>query len=104
MLMGGHRLCKDINAVYVTISTTRWWESHGLTFHRPQPLGIYLTLGDALNVVCINSSFHPSKVVENQLTKKLWIMTCLERVLSLKDYTLKKIIEIIMEKKPWNGT
>ena len=28
--MEGHRLCKDINAVYVTISTTRWWESHGL--------------------------------------------------------------------------
>jgi len=28
----------------------------------PQPLGIYLTLGDALNVECLNSSFHPSKV------------------------------------------
>jgi len=25
-------------------------------------MGIYLTLGDALNVVCLNSSFHPSKV------------------------------------------
>jgi len=48
--------------VYVTISTIQRLESPGPIPRRVQLLRIYPALGDALNVVCLPSSSHPSKV------------------------------------------